>query len=48
MVDLQVHLRQRLVHVLRALTGRQDQFATVAQHGPHGADVLPRPKCSPQ
>ena len=47
MVDLQVHLRQRLVHVLHVLTGRRDQFVTVPQHGPHGADVLPRPKgCS--
>src|ERR1035441_8417362 len=40
MMDLQVHLRQRLVHVLHVLTGCQDQFVTVTQYGPHGADVL--------
>jgi hypothetical protein len=31
MVDLQVHLRQRLVHVLHVLTGRPDQFVSVPQ-----------------
>lgn len=46
-MDLQVHLGQRLVHVLHVLTGRRDQFVPVPQQGPHGADVLPRPKCSP-
>jgi len=30
------------------LTGRRDQFVTVPQDGPHGADALPGPKCSPQ
>jgi hypothetical protein len=35
MVDLQVHLRQRLVHVLHVLTGRCDQFVPVPQYGPH-------------
>jgi hypothetical protein len=40
MVDLQVHLRQRLVHVLHVLTGGHDQLAAVPQHGPNGANVL--------
>jgi hypothetical protein len=47
MMDLQVHLRQRLVHVLNMLAGRRDQFVPVPQHGSHGADVLSGPKCSP-
>jgi hypothetical protein len=48
MVDLQVHLRQRLVHVLHVLTGGHDQLAPVPQHGPNGADVLLGPKRSAQ
>ena len=48
MVDLQVHLRQRLVHVLHVLSGRSDQFVPVPQYGPHGADILAWPKCRPQ
>jgi hypothetical protein len=47
MMDLQVHLRQRFVHVLHVLAGRRDQFVPVPQHGPHGADVLSGPKGSP-
>jgi len=31
MVDLQVHLRQRLVHVLHVLAGCRHQFAPVPQ-----------------
>ncbi len=31
MVDLQIHLRQRLVHVLHGLAGRRHQFAPVPQ-----------------
>jgi hypothetical protein len=31
MVDLQIHLRQRLVHVLHVLTGRRHQFVPVPQ-----------------
>src|SRR6202041_2280097 len=48
MMDLQVHLRQRLVHVLYVLTGRCDQFVPMPKYCPHSADVLPRPKCSSQ
>src|SRR6516225_917606 len=48
MVDLQVHLGQSLVHVLHVLTSSDDQFVTMPQHGPHGADILFRPKCSPK
>src|SRR5262249_49200601 len=48
MMDLQIHLRQRLVHGLHLLTGRRDQFVAVAQKGPYRADVLPWPKCRPQ
>ena len=31
MVDLQIHLRQRLVHVLHVLTGGRHQFVPVPQ-----------------
>jgi hypothetical protein len=48
MVDLQVHLRQRLVHVLRVLTGGCDQLAAVPQQCPNGANVLLRSKRSAQ
>jgi len=47
MMDLQVHLRQCLVHVLHVLTGRCDQFVPVPQYSPHSADVLSGPKGSP-
>jgi hypothetical protein len=40
MVDLQVHLRQRLVHVLHMLTGGHDQLAAVPQHDPNGAKAV--------
>ena len=40
MVDLQVHLCQRLVHVLHMLTGGRDQLAAVPQHSPNGTNVL--------
>jgi hypothetical protein len=47
-MDLQIHLCQRLVHVLHVLTGRREQFIPVSQQGPYGADVLSRSKGSPQ
>jgi hypothetical protein len=48
MVDLQVHLRQHLVHVLHVLTGGHDQLTAVPQHGPNSANVLLGSKRSAQ
>jgi hypothetical protein len=44
MVDLQIHLSQRLVHVLHVLRGCHDQLAAVPQNGPYCANVFLRPK----
>jgi hypothetical protein len=47
-VDLQVHLCQRLVHVLHMLTGGHDQLAAVPQYCPNGANILLGSKRSTQ
>src|ERR1035438_2512485 len=45
MVDLQIHLRQRFLHMLNMLDSDLYQIAAVAHQGPYRADVAVRSEC---
>jgi hypothetical protein len=47
-LDLHIHLGQRLVHMLDMLAGHFDQFGAVPHQAPHGAYIALRPKCRAQ
>lgn len=47
-VELEVHLGERLLHVLGVGGGQLDQAVAMAQEGPHGTDRLRRAEGGPQ
>jgi hypothetical protein len=48
MLDLQIHLRERFLHVLNVLRGHFNQLLTMAQDRAHGTDLVLGPESSPQ
>ena len=48
MLDLQIHLRQRFLHVLNVLRGSLHQVAAVTHQRAHGAYFAVWPECRPQ
>jgi hypothetical protein len=44
MVNLQIHLSQRLVHMLDMLAGHLHQLLPVADQNPHRTDIRLRPE----
>ena len=48
MLNLEIHLRKRFLHVLHVLTRHCHQLATMPHEGADRTDLSGRPKCGPQ